>query len=237
MLYFPEKELAATPQESGLAYQEIFFSANKDRKLHGWLVPHPKPAATLLFFHGNAGNISHRLEKIKILHDAGVTTFIIDYSGYGKSEGKPSEKNLYEDGVAAYEKLTGPVVLYGESLGSAVAIEIALQKKVAGIILEGAFTSLKALAKKHFPFLSGLAGDEYDNLEKIGRVSAPVLFIHATHDEICPFNGARELYEKTTAPKQSLWLESGGHNDAFWVNKELYFSTLCSFVSSRCLAR
>ena len=241
MLYFPEREFIATPQEIGLHYQDIIFSPPSGRKLHGWFIPHLQSKATFLFFHGNAGNISHRLEKIKIVHEMGAATFIIDYSGYGKSEGKPSEENLYEDGAAAYahtiDKLQidpKKLFFYGESLGCAVAIEQAARKDAAGLILEAPFTSLKALAKLHMPFLSGLAGEQYDNLGKIDKIKMPILFIHPRQDEICPFDHALQLFAKAAAPKTNLWLDEGGHNDAFFVNKELYFSTLCSFVSSRC---
>ncbi|MBI4223632.1 MAG: alpha/beta hydrolase [Deltaproteobacteria bacterium] len=238
-LYFPERGFPATPDSIGLSFDDQFFQAPSGRKLHGWFVPHPAAKASLLFFHGNAGNISHRLEKLKILNELEVSVFIIDYAGYGKSEGKPSEANLYEDGLAAYQHAVevlkidpGRLFLYGESLGSAVAIELAHRQKTAGIILEGAFTSLKDLAKNHMPFLSALARDQYKNLEKIASVSVPILFIHAKRDEICPFAMAEQLFEKAPQPKQAVWLEQGGHNDGFWVDRETYRGAIRDFLEN-----
>lgn len=229
-IYFPEKAFIGTPADAGLDYRDIFFDSG-GRKLHGWLIPHPSPKATFLFFHGNAGNISHRLEKIKIFHELGITTFIIDYSGYGRSEGKPSEANLYQDGLAAYDHLhSKDVFLYGESLGSGVAMELALQRPVAGIILEGAFTSLKELSKRHMPMLAPMAGKQYNNLEKISKIKVPLLVIHSRNDEICPFEQAVQLYERAPAPKSHLWLEAGGHNDAFFLDLENYKNGLKEFL-------
>lgn len=230
-IYFPDRSLISTPATIGLKYQDVTFSVGT-RKLHGWLIPHPSPKATFLFFHGNAGNISHRLEKIKMFYDLGIATFIIDYSGYGKSEGKPSEKTLYEDGLAAYEALPDKekVVLYGESLGTGVAIELALQKKVSGLILEGAFASLKDLAKRHMPLLSPMAGGQYNNFEKISQINVPIFFIHPKNDEICPFEDALKLYERAQTAKSYLWLESGGHNDAFFVEQAAYKQGIQDFL-------
>lgn len=238
-LYFPERSLLAAPDSIGLSFADQFFQAPSGRKLHGWFIPHSQPKARLLFFHGNAGNISHRLEKLKILHDLELAVFIIDYAGYGKSEGKPNEQNLYEDGLAAYQHAVevlriapDELFLYGESLGSAVAIELALRQKIAGLVLEGAFTSLKDLARNHMPFLSALAKDQYKNLEKIANVAAPVLFIHAKQDEICPFKMAEQLFEKAPETKQAVWLEEGGHNDAFWVDQEVYRKAITEFLEN-----
>lgn len=238
-LYFPERRLLATPESVNLRFDDHFFNTPSGRGLHGWFLPHPNPKAVLLFFHGNAGNISHRLEKLKLLHDLGAAVFIIDYAGYGKSEGKPSEQNLYADGEASYQHAIAVLkvdpkrlFLYGESLGSAVAIELALHQKVAGVILEGAFTSLKELARQHMPFLSAMAKDQYKNLEKIGQVTVPILFIHAKHDEICPLAMAEQLYEQAPQPKQAVWLEEGGHNDSFWVEREVYRNAINEFLKS-----
>lgn len=235
-LYFPEREFLATPDSVGLDYQDQFFQTSSGRKLHGWFIPHSQTKVTFLFFHGNAGNISHRLEKLKIFHDMGVSTFIIDYSGYGQSEGKPSEENLYEDGEASFNYAIQnlnldpkKLFLYGESLGSAVAIELAIQKEVAGIILEGAFTTLKDLARNHMPFLALLAKTQYNNLEKIAQVQVPILFIHAKLDEISPFEQALQLYQKSPSRKEHLWLEEGGHNDAFWLGRKAYAKALQTF--------
>lgn len=236
-LYFPEKTFAATPKEVGLDFAEHFIKTTSGRTIHDWFLLHPQASATLLFFHGNAGNISHRLDKLKIFHEIGLATLIIDYAGYGKSEGKPSEPNLYEDGEAAYHyalqhlKINPKkLFLYGESLGSAVAIELAGHQPTAGIILEGAFATLKELSKQHMPFLTPLAGDQYNNLAKITKLQTPILFIHSKQDEICSFEQALKLYEAAPSPKEYLWLETGGHNDAFWLNAKRYSETIQKFV-------
>lgn len=239
-LYFPENKFLSTPAEIGLDFQDQWMTTSSGRKIHGWFIPHPQAQATLLFFHGNAGNISHRIDKLKIFYELQLSTFIIDYAGYGQSEGKPSEKNLYEDGRAAYQQTIEKLkidprrlFLYGESLGCAVAIELAQKLDVAGIILEGAFTSLRELSKKHMPLLVPFAGSQYDNLEKISQLKVPILFTHSKQDEICPFKQALQLYEKTTAPKQSVWFETGGHNDGFFVNRESYEKGLSQFLNFR----
>lgn len=233
LVYFPDRHLASNPSQVGLAYEEIFFEAPAARKLHGWWIPHPKAKATLLFFHGNAGNISHRLEKLKILNEVGFATFIFDYAGFGKSEGSPSEKILYEDGRVAYEYLTKnlkidpkKLIVYGESLGCAVAIELATQKMVQGLICEAAFTSLKEMAKAHYPLLAPLTSDQFNNLKKIEKIKALKLFIHSKQDEIAPFNQMQKLYEAAPPPKTDLWFESGGHNDAFLIHVEDYKKAL-----------
>lgn len=230
----------ATPETLGLGFQELWIDVPGKRKINGWFIPHPNAQATLLFFHGNAGNISHRLEKIKIFHDIGFATIMVDYAGYGKSEGSPSESVLYEDGLASYQYAIDELkinpkklILYGESLGSAVAIDVLSRgNQAGGLVLEGGFASLKALAKTHFQMLAPIAGNKYNNLEKIKKVLAPVLIIHSKIDEICSFEQAQALLEAAPEPKQHLWFDRGGHNDGFWVNRDAYKKTLTLFSQS-----
>lgn len=237
LVYFPERELIADPLKIGRVFIEDVFQTKDGRKLYGWWIEHPQEKASLLFFHGNAGNISHRLDKIKILHETGVSIFIFDYSGFGKSEGTPSEQNLYQDGLAAYDYLINQrkkdpknILFYGESLGCAVALEVATQNPVAGIILESPFVSLKEMARAHYPFLAFLAGDKFNNIEKIGKIDVPKLFIHSKNDEIIPFSQGLKLYENSPDSKQHLWLDRGSHNDAFFLNAHDYQNTLANYL-------
>lgn len=233
LVYFPVREILTTPSTLGLSFEEIFFQTDSGRKLHGWSIPHPQSKGTLLFFHGNAGNISHRLDKIKIFYDLGLSTFIFDYAGFGKSEGSPSETALYEDGLAAFEnrpQKEAPLILYGESLGTAVALEVAKQKKVEAIILESSFTSLKDLAKHHYFFMAPLAGNKFNNLEKIKTIQIPKLFIHSRQDEIVPFELGQALFDQAPPPKSNFWFTQGGHNDSFLRNLQDYQKALKTFI-------
>ncbi|MCP4669274.1 MAG: alpha/beta hydrolase, partial [Deltaproteobacteria bacterium] len=153
-IFHPERRLAMVPSQWGLDYEEVHFNTPDNMRLHGWFFPLKGDPATILFCHGNAGNISHRLENITLLLDQGLQVFIFDYRGYGRSTGRPSEAGVYRDGLAAYDFLAKQkgvrprrIVLFGRSLGAAVAIEIALQRKVRSLIMESAFTSTKEMAR------------------------------------------------------------------------------------------
>jgi len=238
-IFYPEAELEAAPSAWGLDYEDIVFPTGGGKKLHGWFFPAPAQAPVILFCHGNAGNISHRLENIRLLVEQGFQVFIFDYQGYGKSQGSPSEGRLYEDGLAAYDFLTKDkgfpperIVLFGRSLGAAVAVEIAVNRKVRAVILEGAFTSTKDMAKTLFFFqvFAFAVPLHYNNLEKITRIPAPKLLIHGKEDAIVPFWMGRALYEKAKPPKAFLAVERAGHNDTYLLGGKTYLETLSSFI-------
>ena len=199
-----------------------------------------RPSPTILFLHGNAGNISHRMEKLGIFRGLGVDTFIIDYRGYGRSEGVPNEEGTYRDAQAAYAYLTKTlnrepktIVVYGESLGAAVAVDLAAKHPVGGVIIEEAFTSVGDVGQKMFPFLPvrWLVRNKYDTLSKMGRLNAPLLIFHSRDDELISFRYAERLLAAAREPKQLVELR-GGHNDAFLTSATTYRSALQQFLSS-----
>ncbi|MBI4382990.1 MAG: alpha/beta hydrolase [Nitrospinae bacterium] len=228
------------PQAHGLRVEDVFFQSEDGVKLHGWYVPRPDAAATLLWFHGNAGNLSHRLDNILELRRLKINVFIFDYRGYGRSEGEPDEEGIYRDSRAAYRVLTGTknispdkLFLFGRSLGAACAIEVALQHPAAGLVLESAFTSAGDMAKKMFPILPAarLIRSRFDSLSKISRVRLPVLFLHGDRDDLVPYELGRKLYDAANEPKEFYDIRGAGHNDTYIAGGEAYFATLDRFIA------
>lgn len=238
-IFFPEKELSFTPDELGMDYKEVYFTADDGERLHGWFFPLKGECPVILFCHGNAGNISHRLENVQLLLREKLQVFLFDYRGYGKSSGSPSERGIYLDGLAAYDYLVEQerippedIIAFGRSLGASVAIEISLNRKVRSLITESAFTSTRDVARTitlFFP-LSYLLPAHYHNLKKIGRVTVPKLIIHGRADEIIPFPMSMRLFEAAEAPKYLHPLEGGGHNDTFIVGGRRYFEAFSRFA-------
>ena len=236
-LFFPFREINYTPQEIGLSYEDIYFTTEDNKKINGWFIPFENAKYTILFFHGNAGNISHRLDKIKIFHDLGLNVFIIDYRGYGNSEGKPSETGLYLDARASYGYLidkrkvkSSSIILYGESLGGAVAFELATQVDVLAIITEETFSSVRDVAKNIYPFLpSFFVSDKFNSVSRIGKLTIPKLIIHSKDDEMIPFKHAQKLYESAKDPKILVAI-SGSHNSAFLDSGKDYKNHIREFI-------
>jgi fermentation-respiration switch protein FrsA (DUF1100 family) len=217
----------------------VYFDTEDKKRLHGWFFPLKRNVPVLLFCHGNAGNISHRLENVKLLLDQQLQVFIFDYRGYGKNGGKPSEKGLYLDGLGAYDFLAKQkhilpekIIPFGRSLGASVAIEISLRREVNSLILESAFTSTKEMAKTMFLFglFSPLLPAHYNNLKKITRVNVPKLIIHGEDDEIVPFKMGEQLYNTAQSPKYFFPIKGAGHNDTYLVGGNKYFEILSAFV-------
>jgi fermentation-respiration switch protein FrsA (DUF1100 family) len=235
-LYFPEPRHAATPANVGLPYEEIAFPAADGTRLSGWLIPGQPGAPLVLFCMGNAGNISHRLETMQLLHGLGVAVFIFDYRGYGTSTGKTSEAGTYDDIAGAMELLhrrgwpAEQTIIFGRSLGAAIGLEAALHAPSAGLIMESAFTSIAAMGRYHYPLLNlllgWLIGAKYDNLAKISRLQSPLLLIHGKSDTICPPFMAEELFARAPRDKQLLWIPEADHNDGFVVGGEAYRKAL-----------
>lgn len=240
-IFFPERELVGNPADLGLEYEEVHFQAPDGVPLHGWFVPGPGEI-TWLWFHGNAGNISHRLENLFLLHQRlGVKVFIFDYRGYGNSEGQPSEEGTYRDGKGALDYLgsrpdvdPSRIILFGRSVGSAVAVDLATRHKPYGLILESPFTSLADMAKGAFPFLpvGFLVRDKYDSLSKIGHISAPLLILHGDQDDIVPLELGRRLFKAANQPKTFYTIAGAGHNDTYAVGGVPYFAALERFMAS-----
>ncbi|MCB2192155.1 MAG: alpha/beta hydrolase [Deltaproteobacteria bacterium] len=240
-VFFPEQGFYAQPGDFGLSAQDVWLSTSDGVRLHGWYLPAPGASNLVLFCHGNAGNISHRLENLALMHQAGMAVFIFDYRGYGHSQGKPSEQGMYLDAEAAWQwaqaqaaKQGGQVVIFGRSLGGVAAVYLASRQQPAGLILESTFTNLGAMAKTFFPVpgLGGWLKGRFNSLGRAPRVSCPVLMLHGDADDIVPYRLGRELYQALPQPKQFVTLEGAGHNDTYIVGGAAYFSRLEEFVNN-----
>lgn len=239
-IYYPEARIDQTPRDLGLAFDDIYFTTSDGVRLNGWLVPSPGARRTLLWFHGNAGNISHRLENIKLLHEKlKVHIFIFDYRGYGRSEGTLSESGTYLDGEAAVQLLHSKrdvdpktMVLFGRSLGAAIAAEMATRQDHLALILETPFASIRAMARAAFPLLpiGPLLRTRYDVLEKVKRIRVPLLVLHGDQDEIVPYAQGRQVFDAAPEPKQFFTIRGAHHNDTYVVGGENYFSALKNFI-------
>jgi fermentation-respiration switch protein FrsA (DUF1100 family) len=239
IVFFPDPHLIGTPTDFGLEYEEAWFAAEDGVKLHGWWVPKPG-APVLLWFHGNAGNISHRLENIKLLvEEVGVGVFIFDYREYGWSEGSISREGTFKDAAAAYRYLTetrgiagSDIVLFGRSLGSALATDVALKGPSRALIIESAFTNSQEMAKLLAPFLFDWRPKvPYDNLGRIGHVPVPVMIIHGTDDEIIPVDMARRVFAAAGEPKKLYLIDGAHHNDTYLVGGAEYVKRLRDFIN------
>jgi fermentation-respiration switch protein FrsA (DUF1100 family) len=238
-IYYPTKEIVFTPADIGLKYKDIFFETEDNLKLNGWFIPIDNPRGTLLFCHGNAGNISHRIEIIEIFHKLGLNVFIFDYRGYGKSQGNPSEEGLYKDAQAAYQYILSRqdidkkrIVIYGKSIGANIATDLASKVEAAAFISEGGFTSAYDMGRRLFPYLPirWIITVKFNALEKIRNISAPKLIIHSRDDEIVPFEMGEKLFAAAAQPKEFYQMQ-GTHNEAIFAVREEYSSRIDSFLN------
>lgn len=228
MIYFPAVGLHSDPSLFGLAYEPVEVVPEEGVRVVGWYLSAPEAKGTVLFSHGNAGNIEGRLSSAQIFMEMGLSVLLYDYRGYGASEGRPDEEGLYRDAETVYDWLRNEkgvaaerILLYGESLGVGVSIELAGRREVAGVIAESGFSSMKDVAAVHYPWLPvGLfLQHHYDNAKKIGGLEVPVLIVHSPDDEIVPFAQARVLFEAASEPKELLET-GGGHNDGGFLQRE-----------------
>ena len=238
-IFFPDKHMAFSPTEFGLEFEDIRFRAADGTRLHGWMIPARESRAMILFCHGNAGNISHRLDNVRRLIDLGMSVFIFDYRGYGLSEGRAGEKGMYIDSDAAYDTAQdtaavagSKLVIFGRSLGGVAAVYLGAARDPSGIILESTFTNLGAMAAVHFPVpMAGKTlAKRFDSLGRIARVKAPLLFTHGDCDDIVPFALGKQLYDAAPEPKEFYEISSAGHNDTYLVGGEAYFDKLRRFI-------
>ncbi|SDB55154.1 hypothetical protein SAMN05660653_02745 [Desulfonatronum thiosulfatophilum] len=238
LIYYPVAEIAQTPADYGWEFDDLTLRTEDGVNIHAWYVPVENARGVVLFCHGNAGNIGHRLDSIRIFRDLGLSVLIFDYRGFGNSEGRPSESGTYRDVRAAWkflleDKNVAPerIVVFGRSLGGAVATYLASSQPVGALIIESAFTSLPDMAARLYPLLPvrWLAKYNYNSLARISDVQAPVLVVHSPEDELVPFAHGQALY--ATAPESKMFLEiSGGHNMGFLSSGAVYVEGLRSFL-------
>ena len=238
MLYFPSRQVEASPADIGLSFDQVTLGTQDGLKLSAWYIPSDGAKGFLVFCHGNAGNISHRLDSIRIFHQLRLNVLIFDYRGYGMSEGEPTEKGTYLDAEAAYDFLVNTkgavpsrVIIFGRSLGSAVAAELALRRRAGALIIESGFTSVPDLGKKFYPHLPVrlMSRFHYETIRKVGRLGLPKLFIHSPADEIIPYEQGRRLFEAAAGPKEFLEIH-GDHNEGFLLSGDTYINGLGKFI-------
>jgi uncharacterized protein len=241
-IFHPDHVTDRDPSHIGLTFENVFFKTQDGIRLHGWFIPHDEAHGTLVWFHGNAGNISDRVLNIKMLHDRiNTNIFIFDYRGYGRSEGTISEKGTYLDGEAAIEYLLerndavrSRLILFGRSLGAAVAAEMATRFTPVGLILESPFVSIREMARAIFPSLpvGWLLRTRYDTMEKVRLVKTPILVLHGDRDATVPFSHGERVFEVASQPKSFHRIVGASHNDTFIVGGEEYYGALREFIKS-----
>lgn len=257
LLFQPSSRLLATPDDAGMEYDTVRLNTTNPssrigsdgQTLHGWWIPaidvsrETSPGVpgekTLLFLHGNAGNISGRLESVQQFHRLGLNVLIVDYRGYGQSTGTPSEEGLYTDAATCWRHLTETrgiaaedIVVFGRSMGGGPATWLATQHRPGALILESVFTNVPDVGAHHYSFLPvrAMATNQFDNEARVAEIDAPKLHIHSRDDRVVPFALGRQVYEAAAEPKQFLEIE-GGHNDGFLVSEDAYLRTIEDFLS------
>ena len=237
LIFFPTRTLAAAPADVGLRAEELSITAADGVALHGWWIEGPGDRV-LIWYHGNAGNIGDRLRNARWFVDRlGVDVVLVDYRGYGRSAGSPDEEGLYLDGLAVYDAVAArsvraeDVVLFGRSLGGAIAIETALRRPAGALVLESVFRSVPALAREHYWFVpSAVVRTRMDNVSKIARVRTPTLVLHGDRDGIVPLPHGRRLFEAAGGAAHLHVIEGAGHNDTWLVGGEPYVQAWKTFL-------
>ncbi len=239
LVYFPTKAIVARPDQWGLPYEEVWLRTSDGLRLSAWFVPAEKPRAYSIFCHGNAGNISHRVESLEIFHKLGVATLVFDYRGYGRSEGRPTEEGTYRDAEAAWDYLVGErgvapekVVVFGRSLGGPIAAHLAATREPGALILESTFTSAPEVAQRMLPVFPArwLCRVKYPTAEFLAGVRCPVLVVHSPEDELIAWRFGRGVFEAAGEPKEFLQI-SGTHNEGFLTSGRRYVEGLDRFLS------
>lgn len=262
LIFLPERYPAGlyqearrlVPGEGGFApaIEDCSFRTRDGLTLHGWwcaprtrtegIVTEVATERVLLWFHGNAGNLSYRIDMIARLMALPVNVFIIDYRGYGKSEGRPSEEGLYRDARAAWAYLTAErgvapdrIVVFGKSLGGVPACDLCLEVEPAGLIVQSSFTSVPDMAREVFPIVPRfLVRTRMASIEKVPRITCPKLFVHSPSDEVVPYRLGRALFEAAAEPKEFFEVPGAGHNETYLAGGRAYLEALRGFLE-RCI--
>ena len=233
-IFSTSKDIVSTPAAVGITYEEVWLDTRDGLKLHGWLVPGKADMPMVIFFHGNAANISHRVDNLKYFNGLGFSTFIFDYRGFGKSQGQVArEEDLYEDAKSAFNYLCGrgwsssQMIYFGRSMGAAVALQLGLEFPPAVVVLECPFTSMSEIAWHTAPVSYALFGwwaleARFDNINKIEKLSTPVAIFQGDADHIVPVEMAERLFQRANDPKAFYLIAGGGHSDLFQVGGDQY---------------
>jgi fermentation-respiration switch protein FrsA (DUF1100 family) len=240
-IYFPHKYPRGMYEDTRFipGLKDCWITTEDGVKIHGWFVPADSALATLIMSHGNAGNISHRIPIIRELQRRKFNVLMFDYRGYGRSEGSPDEEGIYKDGRAVFDyALKLPevdprrVILWGTSLGGAVAVDVALHRRAAGLILESTFSSAGDVARMIYPFLPVhfVLRSQFNSAEKIQNITIPVLVMHGNRDSIIPIALGRKLYRAANDPKEFYEITGADHNDTFFTGGNAYYDKVTLFA-------
>jgi fermentation-respiration switch protein FrsA (DUF1100 family) len=243
LIYFPQRAHDVTPRDLGLAFEDLTLTAEDGVRIHAfYLPPTGEPRWTVLLAHGNGGNVSHRLDRALLLQSKlQAAVLLFDYRGYGRSEGSPDEEGTYRDARAAHRWLVEEkgvpadrLVAFGESLGSAVALDLALARPCRALVLESPFASVPAMARAVYPFLPlwPFVRTRYDNEAKVPRLAVPLLVLHGDRDEVVPFSQGRRLFEAAPEPKRFFAIPGAGHNDTYLVGGAAYWNAVRAFLDT-----
>jgi uncharacterized protein len=238
LMFHPYEQMVSDPSAAGLSHEDVYFRTSDGIVLNGWWVASPGGRGTVLFCHGNAGNISFLIDTIRLINGMGLNVFVFDYRGFGRSGGSPSEEGTYRDAAAAWECLTvqkkippSKMIVVGRSLGGPVAAWLARHRSPAALVLESTFTRAADVANFHYRFSPGdlILGDAYDTAAHLARIRCPVLVIHSPEDEIVPYALGKQLYEEASAPREFLEIH-GSHNGGFIQSQDRYAYGLRRFI-------
>ena len=241
LIYYPARGLDAAPDDAGLKAEDVTLDVESGVKVHGWFIrASAEPSrAVFLFSHGNAGNIADRLDRVRAWRSLNADFLLYDYRGYGRSTGEPDEEGTYRDARAAYDYLTktrgidpSRIILAGESLGCAVTVQLATEKKAAGVFLEAPFASIPDMAAAIYPFLPArtFVRTRYDNLDKIAKIGKPLLLVQGTADEVIPPSQGQRVFDAAIAPKEMMRIAGAHHNDVYPIGGEAYVGKLSEFL-------
>ena len=242
-VFLPRKEVVATPARRNLSYKEIWFQSRDGVPLNAWFVNGDPRMPVLLFFHGNGGNLSDNIDYLALLHSGGFPIFIFDYRGYGKSGGQPlKEEDLYLDARGALSYLEGlgwhreRIIYFGQSMGSSVALQLALEAPPAGLVMESSFTRMSDIVRYTSTFGYYIVGWwinlDFDNIAKIGKLRVPLLMIHGERDQVVPVQMTLRLFEQAQDPKSLFIIKGGGHCDVHRLDSSAYLSAWSSYLET-----